>query len=701
MNMSKHRLWGVVLAMGALVSLPAAHAGLVDDLLGEPDYSATWSGFVRNENAISITSDENPFNQRGNIFNGVPVERNGQLADTGVTLFTDTVVRPIEKSDTTFNLQYIRGEINLDVGLFENLRFRAKLRAIGDPDIYDDQFNADDVPRGNSGRPSDPVGRLGRNDPNFFEYRYDSGPALNPTVRNRTEPLDYANDAFERAQAAKVQADEGSSPLEWAGRDYMVDLPSFYFDYQKGPLLVRAGNQQIAWGEMLFFRVLDVANGLDLRRHSILDFVSEEFGDKRIPSLGVRTSYLLPPDSPLMGGWEMDAYVQRFRPAIYPNPNTPYNVFPAQFTVQDQYKQYDDEYNYGLRMQGPVDVPLLGTVDMTLMMNRRYNHFGVFQWTDSDNVEGLNPDGAAGVGGGTAGALGLVEGQFAGELADSPLDVDTTGATSGLEFGTYAALARLNHFTALNKHINQFPGNQAALAGAVSTPEAQERQEDLFLALTSGLRGHITRKYERENNFGLGFNYRIEGPQDSLLFDQINMSLEAKYTPDRKYTPLDLSPYRDELIEEDELEVALVLQKFVRHSATFPSAFAVFQYLHRSESDIFNRHLSGYGAPGGNDGGDPDKPSDRIPDGISSANYVAFALQQPSPSRRWRVDLALLYDVKGGLLVQPALRWKPQSAWTFQVFANFIDTVHGNPLDNTLSTVEFADEITTRVEYQF
>ena len=46
----------------------------------------------------------------------------------------------------------------------------------------------------------------------------------------------------------------------------MVDLPAFYLDYNKGPLWVRVGNQQIAWGEALFFRVFDVVQGLDLRR---------------------------------------------------------------------------------------------------------------------------------------------------------------------------------------------------------------------------------------------------------------------------------------------------------------------------------------------------------------------------------------------------------------------------------------------------
>ena len=57
----------------------------------------------------------------------------------------------------------------------------------------------------------------------------------------------------------------------------MLDLPALYLDYNKGPLWLRVGNQQIAWGEALFFRVFDVVQGLDLRRHSVLGVAAEEY----------------------------------------------------------------------------------------------------------------------------------------------------------------------------------------------------------------------------------------------------------------------------------------------------------------------------------------------------------------------------------------------------------------------------------------
>ena len=57
--------------------------------------------------------------------------------------------------------------------------------------------------------------------------------------------------------------------MEWNSPDAIIDIPFLYFDWSKGPLWVRVGNQVIAWGEAYFFRTMDVANGLDLRRRLV------------------------------------------------------------------------------------------------------------------------------------------------------------------------------------------------------------------------------------------------------------------------------------------------------------------------------------------------------------------------------------------------------------------------------------------------
>jgi len=43
---------------------------------------------------------------------------------------------------------------------------------------------------------------------------------------------------------------------------------------------------------------------------------------------------------------------------------------------------------------------------------------------------------------------------------------------------------------------------------------------------------------------------------------------------------------------------------------------------------------------------------------------LAFALQQPFPNLIWCANFAALYDPKGGLLLQPAVRWKPNGSFT-------------------------------------
>ncbi|MDN5940059.1 MAG: hypothetical protein L0H83_15550, partial [Salinisphaera sp.] len=503
--------------------------GFFQAVFGTPDFGFYQGGFVRNELAISLTSATNPWNEDGNLFNGKRVMRTSAVT-------SDFVVRNTETKDDDINLEYLRGELQFTMKLTSNLRFKGTLRALLDPDVYPD-YDPEDVPLAN------PVGTLQQEDPNLFEYRYDSCAALLPLEEpGGGDGTPFNNPAAEAAQRSCIQANQGSGWLELAGDQYMVDFPRFYFDYQKGGLLLRLGVQQIAWGDMLFFRVLDVPNGLDLRRHSALDFAPEEFSDKRIPSFGLRASYTLPVDMPVLHGWSVDAYVQRFRPTIYSNPNTPYNVIAAQFTVRDQFEQYDDEYNYGVRFKGSA-----GPLELQLVINRRYNHFGVFQWTDADVAQGLQPFGPTALSGPDitlAQARGIVDAVFfapaggtipaftpqgfevpgtGARLADSAFEVDPTGPVSGEEFATYGALARLDHFRGVNAAAdpNVFVGAAALGAVQVGSAFAQKRQEDLFHQLSGGLRGHITRDYFRENNYGIGVGWTVAG---------WNLDIEAKYT---------------------------------------------------------------------------------------------------------------------------------------------------------------------------
>ncbi|MFP5305356.1 MAG: DUF1302 family protein [Gammaproteobacteria bacterium] len=613
-----------------------------------------WSGFLRVESAYKATSDENPYNQRGNLFNGVPTERNSGVPPSEDVLVTDTATREVPRVDNDFNLLYLRGRLDFGYKMGDNLALVASVRGIYDPIIYE-EYDPGSVD-------SQAVGDFNQ-EPNYFEYAIEGGGRANP--------------------------------LEWAARDYMVDIPALYLDYQNGPLLIRAGNQQIAWGQALFFRVLDVPNGLDYRRHSILDFASEEYSDKRVPALGIRTAYQINED------WELDAFGQKFQPTVYGNPNTPYNVIASQFTVRDFYSDYEDEINYGIRARGR-----LGVFGVQGIFVDRYNPDGVFRWTASGvdrNLPGTLPNPL----GGTLGALpnvnallndtlfqglaglGGVPGTGA-ILAQTPFEADPSGVITAQEWFTYAAMARLDTVEALNAAIRDYPASQMLGASEVESEEAARRELDLFFQLSGGLRGHIAREYFREKIYGLGMSYVTEGELGSIL-DQLIINVEATYTPDRHFTNRSLG--RDYIVE-DEWMAALVMEKYQRFTRAFPATYFVFQYLHKSESDLFGRHLSGFG-------GSPEHAASTGGGIDHGSNYLVFAFQQPFPSLVWRADFALLYDVEGGLLVQPALRWKPNGDFTVEAFFNYIDTVHGNPNKNALSTADWVDEVAVRISYQF
>ena len=211
---------------------------------------------------------------------------------------------------------------------------------------------------------------------------------------------------------------------------------------------------------------------------------------------------------------------------------------------------------------------------------------------------------------------------------------------------------------------------------------------DAFFSPNWGLgefRGHIERTFHREEIFGFGANYMFFGEQDSFL-DQLIVRFEATFTPDRVFT--DPSLLGADFLVEDEYITSLVVEKYHRFTQNFPATYMVFQWLHKSESDIFGRHLDGYGAS-------PFGP----PTGRSSFNALSFAFQQPSPTLKWRADFALLWDPEGGYLIQPGLRYKPSKSISAELFANFVGG--GDDNMDAMSTFDYVEEIAFRLTYQF
>ena len=599
-------------------------------------YSADWylSGFVRQEGAFSLNNDkQNPWNQAGNAYNGVATPNTVEQA-FGMEGMT---TRPESYSKTNdWNVMFTRAELDIDVKFNDKLKFVGKVRALYAWDEHD-TFNGDG--------------------PNYFET----------SLRG-----------------------DCATRLEICGDDYAIDLPSFYLDYSDGPLWLRVGNQQIAWGESLFFRVLDNPNGLDLRRHSAFDWASEEFSDKRVPALGVRGSYSFKND------WEFEAWGQEFQPSVMSNENTPYNAITSTFVVQTKqgFDEVDDKWNFGARLRGQI-----GELGLQFTYTNRYNPDGVYRWAAS----GVNPFEKLGIADPVADPVsGVTTGQL---LAMTPFEpFSGVGIYTAEQWMNEAAGSRLNGAN-LQGLLNDFPVAQALtndVLGQLGLPANTPVDNyalsttilDAFFSAPAGglgdLRGHIERRYDREDIFGFGMNYMFFSEPDSFL-DQLIVRFETTFTPNKTFT--DPSLLGKGYLVEDEFVTSFVMEKYHRFSVDFPATYMVFQWLHKSESDLFGRHLDGYGMTTTEDAGFTK------PKGRNGYDAISFALQQPSPSLLWRADLAVLWDLEGGYLVQPGLRYKPSKSVSAELFANFVGG--GDDNMDAMSTFDFVEEVAFRLTYQF
>lgn len=573
------------------------------------EFNINTSGFVRLETAIKTTSDENRFNQTGIVTNGVTIPRDSTLLGG----FKDTVTRDVGGiADNTFNLLALRAELDSQLTFSDNWTAHVRVRGFFDPNVYDWLYLE-----------------------NLFETPFNG---------------------------------DCGTRLEICGEEYMIDIPDFYADYANGGFWARIGNQQIAWGETLFFRVLDVPNGLDLRRHGLLDLAAEEYSDKRVPAPAVRTSFTF--DS----GWELEGFAQMAQPSILPTPDSPYNIIPGGFVIQQEqgYDAIDDKWNFGARLRGQA-----GPFDLQFMAVRRYNPDGVFSWTTSN----VNSGDFAGPGSGFV-------------LSQTPYERSPLGVWSAFEWFTYAANVRLNGMTGFDASIDEFQP-WIGLLGAVNTEllsqilgcdqfTCAQQELDLFFQLLGPLRGHLQREYFEEDIFGTGITYVFHGKPGSFL-DQLIVRFEATYTPNKIFTNPTLT---QGYLEKDEWVTALVFEKYQRFSENIPSAYLVAQWMHKSQSDMFGRPVSGMGGAW-----------NHVPTGSSNFDVLAFAIQQPLADLVWRLDLSVLYDLDGGLWMQPAVRWRPNNAVIVEVFANIFSAKSNNK--NIIQTVDWANEIAFRLAWQF
>lgn len=582
------------------------------------------SGQIRQELAIKTTDDQNLNNQNGLSDNGATYTNHG-IAAPGSTL-----TRPAAYSDKQlFNWLATRLELNLDGKFSESWKATVKLRS-----IFDETAGVD--------------GAYGNR--NVGGVNTGSGNLL-------------SGESFSQQFGGTA-----GGPLAWGGRRSMVDLPAAYLDYNNGPLWIRAGNQQIAWGEALFFRVADQPNGLDLRGH-LFGVAAEEYSDTRRSALGVRTNYRFGDKL------EVDGFVQRFAPTLLPNSNTSYNLIQSQFTV-DQKPGYDEvknKLNAGFRVKGEA-----GGFGYQGFFLSRVNPDGVFKWSAAKGD---------------------------GTLPGTAFAVNPTGVYSSEEWFHGASNSRLNGIEAVATSMNFIGtnGDPYGLVGLATACGASRAQlgnfqigskaaaqcilDTFFTPGVAGpLRGWLSREYKRETVLGGGINHVFEGTPDSLL-DQLIGRFEFSYTPNKYFTNPTLGDY----IRKDEYQFALIFEKYHKFSSAFPATYFVTQWLHKSRSDLFGRYLGGV-----------DNTPGSAPNGQSGGfNAVALALQQPSPTLEYRFDFAVLTDLKGGWYFQPGVKWKPTKSIQADLYYNAVYSQHKGEYRDFVDGLQNNNEIFARFAYQF
>lgn len=700
---------GVIMAAGAIGFSPGVFAQAEGnyDVLGG---TLSFTGLFRLETAVNTSYSANRFNQFGLPSGGVPIRRAAgnpldgyrstlavapgglnplldllggftpvvtgapPLGVSNSTVVADTYTRYVPVRDNDINYHLMRFEISPNIDWGGGWSFQSRFRAVYDPGGlgYRDFSHRDfaDVNGGIVG--GDPS--IYHGDPNYLGYRTDD--ERNPLL-------------FERS-----------------GKNYQIDAPAFFLQWTNGNITARLGNQTVAWGQLLFFRIMDQANGLDLRRHLFLDRALEEYADERQSAPGLRLTWQTTDNI------VSDFFVQQFIPTIVPNPNTPYNVIDSRFTLHDRYTEggYDEKFNAGVRLKGEY-----GNWSWQAMYVNKRDQIGRIRFTPSGVNKKLPESNELGLvfNRYCELALGSALGEGCGpQLAQLPFEVAPAGLGSAEEWFYGASNQKLDPLGIFNGVVDDFaPLTTNLLLTRDGDVEQVANQLNLLFMASEGLRGHIEREYFRQHVYGVGAGYVTEAEPGSI-FDQIIINVETAYSPDRKLASPDV---RLNPPEVDDLQVGLVMEKYHRFSDSFPATYLVFQYLWQKETDLAGLRIDGYGAEQystQNQGIQlyKDVPLSDNPrsfrnggGGVDHANYAVFAMLQPTNAYIWEYSAAALIDVQGGVLVQPAVQWKPRGNITVNLFYNYInDSVWGNNANrNIFGLIDYANELNIRLGYQF
>jgi len=228
----------------------------------------------------------------------------------------------------------------------------------------------------------------------FFQTELTAKPTDNfkvfAKIRLMADQTDQWDDALHDYDAFPIDVPENDwTMMKVSNDESRAEVWELYADLTCDKLWLRAGRQQIVWGEMISTRILDIINPIDMTRNFLFD--PEEFENIRIPEWSIRGRYQFGIIGPLS-----DAMVEAFvipgdvMPNQYADFGSPFYLgngeesFPPFFRFNDQDRRGDVEW--GARVGG-----MLRDIYFTLNYMRLYNNDFLLQTT------GVTPDPVHGV----------------------------------------------------------------------------------------------------------------------------------------------------------------------------------------------------------------------------------------------------------------------------------------------------------------
>ena len=201
--------------------------------------------------------------------------------------------------------------------------------------------------------------------------------------------------------------------------------------------------------------------------------------------------------------------------------------------------------------------------------------------------------------------------------------------------------------------------------------------------------GELTLRAEhpRVNVVGGAFSYSMSADRLGAFsfMDGLIARLESAYYFDKKYTnsaPVSVGglppiPFAGKPFKDDELSLGVVLEKIHKFNPNWLATNILFEWWHRTKSDLNDTHLSLLGK--------------------NNWDWLLLSVTQNFIHNELAATLSTFYDTGGGWFLQPAMKWRPNDKYQVDLFYNWFK---GGRRD-VYGPLEPNREVVCRLSYYF